>query len=294
MKIKGVILIFALWTALLTGCRDDADMPAYSKSYRTEKASVTVTIDKIHLNPADRCTVTVSFRHKEGLTPKISLPADLPLPLIDRFQNPDKTVFRFDSGLPGEYTLPSLNIAFDGENPILTDPVSLNVYSETEEGTLPEDISAIYEDRFDFYLLFLIISFSVVLILMTVLIALVIRYFFLRRKLRETVSRKSIEILEALRTAVADHFDTLETDKAAALILQTMLFPLREEAAMKLMIRSFPEETIRRLRTAMEKYQKAAFARAPLGKIEMTEDLNFFIGFQKQFEDYREAGNGRQ
>lgn len=293
---KTLIKIFLAvgWTVLFPSCGNVSDTVAYSKTYQSKNAVVTVDVDKIHLNPADRCTVTVSFRHKDGLIPKLTWLTELPLPLTEQFRNPGQTVFRFDSDIPGMYTIPPLNIVFDDGDTILTDSVDLNVFSEAEDGNFPEEILTIYEDRFDFYLLFLIISFAVVLVLLAVLIALIVRYYFLRRKLKETVSRKSVEILEALRTSVSDHFDTLETDKAAVLILQTMLMPFRDEAAMKLMLRSFPEDTIRRLRTAMEKYQKAAFARAVLNQTEMLEDLNFFIGFQKQFENCRKAENGKQ
>lgn len=291
-KLNGVFWV-GVWVGLLLSCRNDDETAVYSKTYQSEKAVVIVTVDKIYLNPADRCTVTVAFHHEDGLTPQLSWLAELPLSLIEQFQNPDKTVFRFDSDIPGTYTIPPLSIVFGRENPILTDAVTLTVYSETESGAPPEEILTIYEDQFDFYLLFLIVSLVVVLILLGVLIGLVVRYYSLRRKLKETVARKSVGILEALRTAVANHFDTLETDKAAVLILQSILIPFQDEMAMNLMIKSFSEETIRKLRTVMEKYQKVAFAQATVGQTEMLEDLNFFIGFQKEFDNYRMGENGQ-
>ena len=45
----------------------------------------------------------------------------------------------------------------------------------------------------------------------------------------------------------------------------------------------FPVGTLRKLREKTEKYQKIAFAQTPVTKTELTEDLNFFIAFQKEW-----------
>lgn len=292
-KILPKILFFG-FALLLFSCRETDIGADYVKTYRSDKATVTVSVDRLNQNPAGRFTVTVTSRHNDGLTPRLDWSSRPPLSLTETFEAPEKTVYRFDSALPGSYTLPSLTVTFGEEPPILTDEIKLNIYSETEEGTAPSDIRSLQEDMTDWFRMFLIVACIAVLILTSVLIYLVVRYFGLRRKLKETVERRSLDILESLQTAVANRFETLETDKIAVLILQTMLIRFRDEASMALMLRSFSSETIAKLRSAMEKYQKIAFAREPVGKTELLEDLNFFIGFQKQFENCLRAESRRQ
>lgn len=294
MNKKLLKVLFFVGAVLLFSCRETAEEADYIKTYRSDKATVTVSVDTLNQNPAGRFTLTVSSRHDNGLSPRLDWSSRPPLTLIETFETPEKTVYRFDSDLPGSYTLPPLTAVFGEEPPILTDEITLNVYSETEEGTAPSEIRPFRENLTDWFLIFLVVTCISVLILGAVLTYLIVRYYVLRRKLKETVERRSVDILESLQTAVANRFETLETDKIAVLILQTMLIRFRDEESMALMLRSFSPEIIAKLRAGMEKYQKIAFAREPVGKTEILEDLNFFIGFQKQFENCLRAESGRQ
>lgn len=292
-KMKTVFcLIFSAF--LLLSCGENEKMPDYLKIFSSPKATVTVTLDKMILNPADRLTLTVSYYHEDGALAQMEWDTMPSLPLLETFEKPQETVFRFDSALPGSYTLSPLRVIFADEEPIVTETIEVTVAALTEEGTTPEEPAPIFDDRFDFFLLFLILAALFLLILIAVLVFLLFRYKRLRRKLQQTVTNQSVGILEALQKAVTENFETLEIDKAAVLILQTTVIPLQEKAEMELMLRSFDPETVVQLRNIMEKYQKVAFAKASVEQSEMNDDLHFLIGFHKQFANCRRVQSEEQ
>ena len=133
------------------------------------------------------------------------------------------------------------------------------------------------------FLILMIVCAVVFVLLFAILIALLVRYRILKKRLKEAIDLQPLNILTALNEAVANRFDTLKIDQAAVLILRAVMLSMKDEAQIDEMMRRFPVETIQKLRERTEKYQKIAFAKASVGKLELTEDLNFFISFQKEW-----------
>ena len=206
-----------------------------------------------------------------------------PLTILDTFETPGKTVYRFDSDVPGRYVLPRLKVAFPDEQEFFTDEIPVTVFSETEGGGLPAEILPIQNDGTDLFLILLSVCAAVFILLFAVLIALLVRYRILKKRLKEAVDLQPLNILTALKEAVANRFDTLKTDQAAVLILRAVMLSVSDGEKTDGVMEQFPVGTLRKLREKTEKYQKIAFAQTPVTKTELTEDLNFFIAFQKEW-----------
>lgn len=277
MRLTAVLLFVFL------SCARSEPLPEMSKTYQIPTGTLTVSVDSVAVNPAERLTVSVETHREDGKLPVLAWSEEPPLTILDTFETPGKTVYRFDSAVPGEYVLPRLKVAFPDEREFFTDEIPLTVFSETEGGGLPAEILPIQDDGTDLFLILMIVCAVVFVLLFAILIALLVRYRILKKRLKEAVDLQPLNILTALNEAVANRFDTLKIDQAAVLILRAVMLSMKDEAQIDEMMRRFPVETIQKLRERTEKYQKIAFAKASVGKLELTEDLNFFISFQKEW-----------
>lgn len=277
MRLTAVLLFVFL------SCARSEPLPEMSKTYQVPTGTLTVSVDSVAVNPAERLTVSVETHREDGKLPVLVWSEEPPLTILDTFETPGKTVYRFDSAVPGEYVLPRLKVAFPEEREFFIDEIPITVFSETESGTLPTEILPIRNDGTDLFLILMIVCAVVFVLLFAILIALLVRYRILKKRLKEAIDLQPLNILTALNEAVANRFDTLKTDQAAVLILRAVMLSMKDEAQIDEMMRRFPVETIQKLRERTEKYQKIAFAKASVGKLELTEDLNFFISFQKEW-----------
>lgn len=277
MRLTAVLLFVFL------SCARSEPLPEMSKTYQIPTGTLTVSVDSVAVNPAERLTVSVETHREDGKLPVLAWSEEPPLTILDTFETPGKTVYRFDSAVPGEYVLPRLKVAFPEEREFFIDEIPITVFSETESGALPTEILPIRNDGTDLFLILMIVCAAVFILLFAVLIALLVRYRILKKRLKEAIDLQPLNILTALNEAVANRFDTLKIDQAAVLILRAMMLSMKDEAQIDEMMRRFPVETIQKLRERTEKYQKIAFAKASVGKLELTEDLNFFISFQKEW-----------
>ena len=269
MRLTAVLLFVFL------SCARSEPLPEMSKTYQIPTGTITVSVDSVAVNPAERLTVSVETHREDGKLPVLAWSEEPPLTILDTFETPGKTVYRFDSAVPGEYVLPRLEFFID--------EIPITVFSETESGTLPTEILPIQNDGTDLFLILMIVCAVVFVLLFAILIALLVRYRILKKRLKEAIDLQPLNILTALNEAVANRFDTLKIDQAAVLILRAVMLSMKDEAQIDEMMRRFPVETIQKLRERTEKYQKIAFAKASVGKLELTEDLNFFISFQKEW-----------
>ena len=281
MKIAVRLTAFLLFGFL--SCARGEPLPDLLKTYQVPTGTFSVSVDRSSVNPAERLTVSAETRREDGKLPALTWSGDLPLRLLETYEAPAETVYRFDSDVPGRYVLPRLKVAFPDEREFFTDEIPLTVFSETEGGGLPAEILPIQDDETDLFLILLSVCAAVFILLFAVLIALLVRYRILKKRLKEAVDLQPLNILTALKEAAANRFDTLKTDQAAVLILRAVMLSVKDEAQIDEMMRRFPVETIQKLRERTEKYQKIAFAKASVGKLELTEDLNFFISFQKEW-----------
>lgn len=277
MRLTAVLLFVFL------SCARSEPLPEMSKTYQIPTGTLTVSVDSVAVNPAERLTVSVETHREDGKLPVLAWSEEPPLTILDTFETPRKTVYRFDSAVPGEYVLPQLKVAFPEEREFFIDEIPITVFSETESGTLPTEILPIQNDGPDLFLILMIVCTVVFVLLFAILIALLVRYRILKKRLKEAIDLQPLNILTALNEAVANRFDTLKIDQAAVLILRAVMLSMKDEAQIDEMMRRFPVETIQKLRERTEKYQKIAFAKASVGKLELTEDLNFFISFQKEW-----------
>ncbi len=277
MRLTAVLLFVFL------SCARSEPLPEMSKTYQVPTGTLTVSVDSVAVNPAERLTVSVETHREDGKLPVLVWSEEPPLTILDTFETPGKTVYRFDSAVPGEYVLPRLKVAFPEEREFFIDEIPITVFSETESGALPTEILPIRNDGTDLFLILMIVCAVVFVLLFAILIALLVRYRILKKRLKEAIDLQPLNILTALNEAVANRFDTLKIDQAAVLILRAMMLSMNDEAQIDEMMRRFPVETIQKLRERTEKYQKIAFAKASVGKLELTEDLNFFISFQKEW-----------
>lgn len=277
MRLTAVLLFVFL------SCARSEPLPEMSKTYQVPTGTLTVSVDSVAVNPAERLTVSVETHREDGKLPVLAWSEEPPLTILDTFETPGKTVYRFDSAVPGEYVLPRLKVAFPEEREFFIDEIPITVFSETESGALPTEILPIQNDGTDLFLILMIVCAVVFVLLFAILIALLVRYRILKKRLKEAIDLQPLNILTALNEAVANRFDTLKIDQAAVLILRAVMLSMKDEAQIDEMMRRFPVETIQKLRERTEKYQKIAFAKASVGKLELTEDLNFFISFQKEW-----------
>ena len=277
MRLTAVLLFVFL------SCARSEPLPEMSKTYQIPTGTLTVSVDSVAVNPAERLTVSVETHREDGKLPVLAWSEEPPLTILDTFETPGKTVYRFDSAVPGEYVLPRLKVAFPEEREFFIDEIPITVFSETESGALPTEILPIQNDGTDLFLILMIVCAVVVVLLFAILIALLVRYRILKKRLKEAIDLQPLNILTALNEAVANRFDALKIDQAAVLILRAVMLSMKDEAQIDEMMRRFPVETIQKLRERTEKYQKIAFAKASVGKLELTEDLNFFISFQKEW-----------
>lgn len=277
MRLTAVLLFVFL------SCARSEPLPEMSKTYQIPTGTLTVSVDSVAVNPAERLTVSVETYREDGKLPVLAWSEEPPLTILDTFETPGKTVYRFDSAVPGEYVLPRLKVAFPEEREFFIDEIPITVFSETESGALPTEILPIQNDGTDLFLILMIVCAVVFVLLFAILIALLVRYRILKKRLKEAIDLQPLNILTALNEAVANRFDTLKIDQAAVLILRAVMLSMKDEAQIDEMMRRFPVETIQKLRERTEKYQKIAFAKASVGKLELTEDLNFFISFQKEW-----------
>lgn len=277
MRLTAVLLFVFL------SCARSEPLPEMSKTYQIPTGTLTVSVDSVAVNPAERLTVSVETHREDGKLPVLAWSEEPPLTILDTFETPGKTVYRFDSAVPGEYVLPRLKVAFPEEREFFIDEIPITVFSETESGALPTEILPIQNDGTDLFLILMIVCAVVFVLLFAILIALLVRYRILKKRLKEAIDLQPLNILTALNEAVANRFDTLKIDQAAVLILRAVMLSMNDEAQIDEMMRRFPVETIQKLRERTEKYQKIAFAKASVGKLELTEDLNFFISFQKEW-----------
>ena len=268
MKIAVRLTAFLLFAFL--SCARGEPLPDLLKTYQVPTGSFSVSVDRSSVNPAERLTVSAETRREDGKLPVLTWSGDLPLRLLETYEAPAKTVYRFDSDVPGRYVLPRLKVAFPDEQEFFTDEIPVTVFSETESGTLPTEILPIQNDGTDLFLILMIVS-------------LLVRYRILKKRLKEAVDLQPLNILTALKEAVANRFDTLKTDQAAVLILRAVMLSVSDGEKTDGVMEQFPVGTLRKLREKTEKYQKIAFAQTPVTKIELTEDLNFFIAFQKEW-----------
>lgn len=281
MKIAVRLTAFLLFAFL--SCARGEPLPEMSKTYQIPTGTITVSVDSVAVNPAERLTVSVETRREDGKLPVLTWSGDLPLRLLETYEAPAKTVYRFDSDVPGRYVLPRLKVAFPDEQEFFTDEIPITVFSETEGGGLPAEILPIRNDGTDLFLILMIVCAAVFVLLFAVLIALLVRYRILKKRLKEAVDLQPLNILTALKEAVANRFDTLKTDQAAVLILRAVMLSVSDGEKTDGVMEQFPVGTLRKLREKTEKYQKIAFAQTPVTKTELTEDLNFFIAFQKEW-----------
>lgn len=277
MRLTAVLLFVFL------SCARSEPLPEMSKTYQLPTGTLTVSVDSVAVNPAERLTVSVETHREDGKLPVLAWSEEPPLRLLETYEAPAETVYRFDSAVPGEYVLPRLKVAFPEEREFFIDEIPITVFSETEGGTLPTEILPIQNDGTDLFLILMIVCAVVFVLLFAILIALLVRYRILKKRLKEAIDLQPLNILTALNEAVANRFDTLKIDQAAVLILRAVMLSMKDEAQIDEMMRRFPVETIQKLRERTEKYQKIAFAKASVGKLELTEDLNFFISFQKEW-----------
>lgn len=277
MRLTAVLLFVFL------SCARSEPLPEMFKTYQIPTGTLTVSVDSVAVNPAERLTVSVETHREDGKLPVLGWSEEPPLTILDTFETPGKTVYRFDSAVPGEYVLPRLKVAFPEEREFFIDEIPITVFSETESGALPTEILPIQSDGTDLFLILMIVCAVVFVLLFAILIALLVRYRILKKRLKEAIDLQPLNILTALNEAVANRFDTLKIDQAAVLILRAVMLSMKDEAQIDEMMRRFPVETIQKLRERTEKYQKIAFAKASVGKLELTEDLNFFISFQKEW-----------
>ncbi len=281
MKIAVRLTAFLLFAFL--SCARGEPLPDLLKTYQVPTGSFSVSVDRSSVNPAERLTVSVETHREDGKLPVLAWSEEPPLTILDTFETPGKTVYRFDSAVPGEYVLPRLKVAFPEEREFFIDEIPITVFSETESGTLPTEILPIQNDGTDLFLILMIVCAAVFILLFAVLIALLVRYRILKKRLKEAVDLQPLNILTALKEAVANRFDTLKTDQAAVLILRAVMLSVSDGEKTDGVMEQFPVGTLRKLREKTEKYQKIAFAQTPVTKIELTEDLNFFIAFQKEW-----------
>ena len=281
MKIAVRLTAFLLFAFL--SCARGEPLPDLLKTYQVPTGSFSVSVDRSSVNPAERLTVSAETRREDGKLPVLTWSGDLPLRLLETYEAPAKTVYRFDSDVPGRYVLPRLKVAFPDEQEFFTDEIPVTVFSETESGTLPTEILPIQNDGTDLFLILLSVCAAVFILLFAVLIALLVRYRILKKRLKEAVDLQPLNILTALKEAVANRFDTLKTDQAAVLILRAVMLSVSDGEKTDGVMEQFPVGTLRKLREKTEKYQKIAFAQTPVTKTELTEDLNFFIAFQKEW-----------
>ena len=281
MKIAVRLTAFLLFAFL--SCARGEPLPDLLKTYQVPTGSFSVSVDRSSVNPAERLTVSAETRREDGKLPVLTWSGDLPLRLLETYEAPAKTVYRFDSDVPGRYVLPRLKVAFPDEQEFFTDEIPVTVFSETEGGGLPAEILPIQNDGTDLFLILLSVCAAVFILLFAVLIALLVRYRILKKRLKEAVDLQPLNILTALKEAVANRFDTLKTDQAAVLILRAVMLSVSDGEKTDGVMEQFPVGTLRKLREKTEKYQKIAFVQTPVTKTELTEDLNFFIAFQKEW-----------
>lgn len=281
MKIAVRLTAFLLFAFL--SCARGEPLSDLLKTYQVPTGSFSVSVDRSSVNPAERLTVSAETRREDGKLPVLTWSGDLPLRLLETYEAPAKTVYRFDSDVPGRYVLPRLKVAFPDEQEFFTDEIPVTVFSETESGTLPTEILPIQNDGTDLFLILLSVCAAVFILLFAVLIALLVRYRILKKRLKEAVDLQPLNILTALKEAVANRFDTLKTDQAAVLILRAVMLSVSDGEKTDGVMEQLPVGTLRKLREKTEKYQKIAFAQTPVTKTELTEDLNFFIAFQKEW-----------
>lgn len=281
MKIAVRLTAFLLFAFL--SCARGEPLPDLLKTYQVPTGSFSVSVDRSSVNPAERLTVSAETRREDRKLPVLAWSEEPPLTILDTFETPGKTVYRFDSAVPGEYVLPRLKVAFPDEQEFFTDEIPVTVFSETEGGGLPAEILPIRDDGTDLFLILMIVCAVVFVLLFAVLIALLVRYRILKKRLKEAVDLQPLNILTALKEAVANRFDTLKTDQAAVLILRAVMLSVSDGEKTDGVMEQFPVGTLRKLREKTEKYQKIAFAQTPVTKTELTEDLNFFIAFQKEW-----------
>ena len=263
MKIAVRLTAFLLFAFL--SCARGEPLPDLLKTYQVPTGSFSVSVDRSSVNPAERLTVSAETRREDGKLPVLTWSGDLPLRLLETYETPAKTVYRFDSDVPGRYVLPRLKVAFPDEQEFFTDEIPVTV-----DGT-------------DLFLILMIVCAVVFVLLFAILIALLVRYRILKKRLKEAVDLQPLNILTALKEAVANRFDTLKTDQAAVLILRAVMLSVSDGEKTDGVMEQFPVGTLRKLREKTEKYQKIAFAQTPVTKTELTEDLNFFIAFQKEW-----------
>lgn len=277
MRLTAVLLFVFL------SCARSEPLPEMSKTYQIPTGTLTVSVDSVAVNPAERLTVSVETHREDGKLPVLAWSEEPPLTILDTFETPGKTVYRFDSAVPGEYVLPRLKVAFPEEREFFIDEIPITVFSETESGALPTEILPIQNDGTDLFLILMIVCAVVFVLLFAILIALLVRYRILKKRLKEAIDLQPLNILTALKEAAANRFDTLKTDQAAVLILRAVMLSVSDGEKIDGVMEQFPVGTLRKLREKTEKYQKIAFAQTPVTKTELTEDLNFFIAFQKEW-----------
>ena len=241
---KIAVRLTAFLLFAFLSCARGEPLPDLLKTYQVPTGSFSVSVDRSSVNPAERLTVSAETR---------------------------------------EYVLPRLKVAFPEEREFFIDEIPITVFSETESGTLPTEILPIQNDGTDLFLILMIVCAAVFILLFAVLIALLVRYRILKKRLKEAVDLQPLNILTALKEAVANRFDTLKTDQAAVLILRAVMLSVSDGEKTDGVMEQFPVGTLRKLREKTEKYQKIAFAQTPVTKTELTEDLNFFIAFQKEW-----------
>ena len=246
----------AVWLFVFLSCARSEPLPEMSETYQIPTGTITVSVDSVAVNPAERLTVSVETHREDGKLPVLAWSEEPPLTILDTFETPGKTVYRFDSAVPGEYVLPRLKVAFPEEREFFIDEIPITVFSETESGTLPTEILPIQNDGTDLFLILMIVCAVVFVLLFAILIALLVRYRILKKRLKEAIDLQPLNILTALNEAVANRFDTLKTDQAAVLILRAVMLSMKDEAQIDEMMRRFPVETIQKLRERTEKYQK--------------------------------------
>ena len=281
MKIAVRLTAFLLFGFL--SCARGEPLPDLLKTYQVPTGTFSVSVDRSSVNPAERLTVSAETRREDGKLPALTWSGDLPLRLLETYEAPAETVYRFDSDVPGRYVLPRLKVAFPDEREFFTDEIPLTVFSETEGGGLPAEILPIQDDETDLFLILLSVCAAVFILLFAVLIALLVRYRILKKRLKEAIDLQPLNILTALKEAAANRFDTLKTDQAAVLILRAVMLSVSDGEKIDGVMEQFPVGTLRKLREKTEKYQRIAFAQTPVTKTELTEDLNFFIAFQKEW-----------
>ena len=174
MKIAVRLTAFLLFAFL--SCARGEPLPDLLKTYQVPTGSFSVSVDRSSVNPAERLTVSAETRREDGKLPVLTWSGDLPLRLLETYETPAKTVYRFDSDVPGRYVLPRLKVAFPDEQEFFTDEIPVTVFSETEGGGLPAEILPIRDDGTDLFLILMIVCAVVFVLLFAILIALLVRY----------------------------------------------------------------------------------------------------------------------